>query len=290
MKAIDVSIYSGEITVDQWRQVKRDGYGLGIVGLFHGRTVNRYAGQQLGAAIQAGLNVAAYVLIAPWTGWNGAQQVAAGLAEAQAYRANLRFLAVDVEIDGVTGKMVRQALDAVVEMGHRPIIYTGGWWWQNRFNFSGYPLWAAQYPCSLPGEPENLLHTVELFGGWKRDNLVGWQYKGTTDLHGVNCDLNWFDEGFVKANEAQTQEEEMPGEWNWNWHKERVRRNFDCVRAAMLQLEVTWPLSDEEKAVLEATLRESDTNPEVEAWRELIDALADLEQAELSWRRASLGR
>ena len=89
-------------------------------------------------------------------------------------------------------------------------------------------------------------------------------------------------------NEGPAQEEEM-SELTWLWHKERVRRNFDRVRAAMLQVEVTWPLSDEEKAVLEATLQESGTNPEADAWRELLDALADLEQAEL-WRRASLGR
>ncbi|HUV73876.1 MAG TPA: GH25 family lysozyme [Anaerolineae bacterium] len=209
MRGIDVSVYSGEITIDQWRKVKADGYGLAVVGLFHGRTVNRYAGQQLGAAIQAGLNVAAYVLIAPWTGWNAAQQVAAGLAEAQVYRSSLWFVAVDVEIDGVTGKMVREALDAVKEMGHRPIIYTGGWWWQNRFNFSDYPLWAAQYPAFLTDEPENLLHTVKLFGGWTREKLVGWQYKGTTDLHGVNCDLNWFDETFVKSQEKEVIEDQF---------------------------------------------------------------------------------
>lgn len=213
MRAIYVSVYSGEISIEQWQKIKSDGYELVVVGLFHGRTVNRFAGQQLSGAIQTGLKVAADVLIAPWTGWTGAQQVAAGMAEAQAHKDKLRFVEVDVEIDGVTGKMIRDALDTVKELGQRPIIYTGRWWWVYHFGdsqvFKDFPLCAAQYPSFLPDEPENLLGWVTLFGGWTRENLVGWQYTNTTQLHGVNVCKEWFDSEWVMEGKEEMLEERV---------------------------------------------------------------------------------
>ena len=210
MRAIDVSVYSGEISADQWQKIKADGYELAIVGLFHGRTVNRFAGQQLSGAIQAGLEVAGYVLIAPWTGWTGPQQVAAGMAEAQAYKDKLCFVAVDVEIDGVTEKMILDSLDAVEQLRQRPIIYTGWWWWYGHFNdsrtFSHIPLWTADY------DDEANLDT-RMYGGWTK--AVGKQYAGTTMLHGINVDLNWFNEEWVMEGE-----EEVPG---IDWCKEKLK-------------------------------------------------------------------
>lgn len=210
MKAFDVSVYSGEISAEQWQKIEADGYELVIVGLFHGRTVNRFAGQQLSGAIQAGLYVAGYIFIAPWTGWTGPQQVAAGMAEAQAYKDKLRFVEVDVEADGVTGKMIREALDTVKELGQRPIIYTGRWWWVYHFGdsqlFKDYPLHAAQYPFFLTDEPENLLDWVILYGGWTRESLVGWQYTNSTQLHGVNVCKDWFNGKWVMEGK---QKEEM---------------------------------------------------------------------------------
>lgn len=194
MKTVDVSIYSGKIPIEKWQKIKDDGYELAVVGLFHGRSVNRFAGQQLSGAIQVGLEVASYVLIAPWTGWTGPQQVAAGMTQAQAYKDKLRFVAIDVEIDGVTEKMIRDSLDTVKELGQRPIIYTGWWWWYGHFNnshaFSHIPLWAADY------DGEANLDT-RMYGGWTK--AVGKQYAGTTMLHGVNVDLNFFDDEFVKG-------------------------------------------------------------------------------------------
>ena len=81
MRAIDVSVYSGEIPVEKWRAVKAEGYDLAIVGLFHGRTVNRYAAQQMRAAHEAGMLLAGYVLIAGWLGLEGSQQVAVGMEQ-----------------------------------------------------------------------------------------------------------------------------------------------------------------------------------------------------------------
>ena len=213
MRAVDVSVYSGEISTDQWQKIKNDGYELAVVGLFHGRTVNRFAGQQLSGAIQVGLEVAAYVFIAPWTGWTGPQQVAAGMAEAQAYKDKLRFVAVDVEADGVTGKMVRDALDTVKALGQRPILYTGRWWWVGHFGdsqlFKDYSLWAAYYPLFLHKSPDDLVEDVPLYGGWTRESLVGWQHTNTVQFHGVTVCKDWFNSEWVMEGKEEGKEEQV---------------------------------------------------------------------------------
>jgi len=215
MKAIDVSIYSGEISVDQWRKVKADGYDLAIVGLFHGRSVNPYAAQQMRTAHEAGMLLAGYVLLAPWMGWTGTEQVQLGMAQIDSrLRAPIEFIAVDCEIDGITEGMILEALMSVEDHNLRPIIYTGWWWWYGHFNdsraFPYIPLWAADY------DGEANLDT-RMYGGWTK--AVGKQYAGTTMLHGVNCDLNFFDDAFVKEEEVpgftEEQEERIKEIVNW---------------------------------------------------------------------------
>lgn len=207
MRAIDVSVYSGEIPVEKWRAVKADGYDLAIIGLFHGRTANRYAAQQMRAAHEAGMLLAGYVLIAPWTGMTGGWQVDAGLeVAAPELIPQLRFLPVDMEVDGITEAMAAGAVTRVeAGEGLRPLIYTGRWWWVYHFGdsqaFKDIPLWTAQYPFFMPDEPENLLEWVKLYGGWTRDKLVGWQYTNTTQFHGINCCKDWFDDAWIRGEE-----------------------------------------------------------------------------------------
>lgn len=209
LKAIDVSTYGGAISADQWREVKADGYQLAVVGLWHGKSINPYANQQCLGALDAGLMIAGYVYLAPWTGRTGSQQVDVGMGTLSiAAVDNLRFMALDAECDGISEGMIARAIDWVIAYDLRPIIYTGRWWWVEHFGnpemFKDLPLWTAQYPLVLPNQP-NLLDIPLLYGGWRRERLVGWQWKGTTDLHGVNCDLNVFDAAFVRG-----EEEEMP--------------------------------------------------------------------------------
>lgn len=223
MRGIDVSVYSGEVPVEKWRAVKAEGCELAVIGLFHGRTVNRYAAQQMRAAHEAGMLLAGYVLIAPWTGWSGEYQVSLGIEQqALELRGSLKFLAVDVEAEGVTRAMIDGALNMVVAAGLRPIIYTGGWcwkrWWSD-LDFSHIPLWTAQYQ-PLPEMSTRLLDVPALYGGWTREKLVGWQYAGTTDLCGVSCDLNWFDDKFIKGEEpmaefTKEQEDRIKEIVNW---------------------------------------------------------------------------
>ena len=66
---------------------------------------------------------------------------------------DLLFVALDIEVDGVTRKVVTDAARRVREVGLRPIIYTGKWFWYPKAHLGdpmwgvdlGLPLWVSIY-------------------------------------------------------------------------------------------------------------------------------------------------
>jgi len=127
----------------------------------------------------------------------------------------MNFIAVDVEVNGITVEIVRQALDHVRTLGQRAILYSGGWFWAdpNRWadgandptDFRDEKLWTSDYtktPTLLaPG-----------YGGW--ETAVGHQHKGTTFRHGVEVDLNVFDPAFIyKTEEAIMRRHVAESKW-----------------------------------------------------------------------------
>ena len=198
MLAVDISRYSGPVSVEQWRIVKALGYDLAIVGLWTGVRGYDQADAVIRSAYGAGLHVAAYVGLEE--GWTGAHHVDKALSlltsEAQAL---LKFIAVDVELRGVDLRMVWSAVDALNERGFRPIIYTAYSAWRNFLgdteDFKSLPLWNANY------KPDPDLDLALMYGGWTR--AVGHQYRYTTFLAGprLNVDISLFDDQFVLAGE-----------------------------------------------------------------------------------------
>jgi hypothetical protein len=212
MLAVDVSVYSGEITADKWREIKALGYEVAVIGLFHGQTANRFANQQGFAAREAGMISAGYIYLAPWTGKNGEEQVLTGLQTLGAGLAkDLNFVAIDCECDGISKEMIWDAVATVRSEGLRAAIYTARWWWKDHFgdphDFAGVPLWSAYYDndpdLDFPKMP---------YGNWAPElrvgvraaqttGIMGEQYAGTVYICGVNCDLNFFDERFIRQEE-----------------------------------------------------------------------------------------
>lgn len=212
MLGLDVSVYSGEITADKWRQIKALGYEVAIIGLFHGQTANRYANRQCFAAKEAGMITAGYIYLAPWTGKSGEEQVLVGLdTVGELLAKEMCFVAIDCECDGITKEMIWQAVDTVRAKGLRAIIYTARWWWKDHFgdphDFAGVPLWSAYYdndpdldfPKMPYGNWEPTLHVGVRAA--QTTGIMGEQYQGTTYICGINCDLNWFDERFIREEE-----------------------------------------------------------------------------------------
>lgn len=88
-------------------------------------------------------------------------------------------------------------------------LYSGGWIYPQitggTADFSSYPLWTAAYPAD--GQPPNF-DTFKPYGGWTRPLI--WQYKGSTQLDGLNVDLNAAASAFWE----EPMPEHYPGELN----------------------------------------------------------------------------
>lgn len=204
VKGIDLSVYQDGISPVQWRQMKADGQVVTVVGSWHGTRPNTFAWWNLVRARMAGLKTATYIAInGSRSGWH---HVNGGRGPCFEQWDHLNFVAIDVEVRGVTEEILDGALARVEELGGRPAIYTGRWFWNwwalslghlpgldragGVCRFARHGLWAAYYN----GVP-NL--DVPLFGGWQV--VMGHQYAGTTPAYGTQVDLNVFDAGWLEA-------------------------------------------------------------------------------------------
>ena len=184
VKGIDLSVYQGAPLSGSWRAMVMDGVEVAVVGSWHGTRANQYAMVNLARASLAGLKTATYFAI------NGSRpgefHVEAGRITCGDEWEHLNFVAIDVEIRGVTEEILDDALARVTELGGRPCLDRPG----GVSRYVRYPLWTAFYD----GRPTL---DVPLYGGWER--AVGHQYAGTTAAYGTQVDLNVFDAEWVEA-------------------------------------------------------------------------------------------
>ena len=197
IRAADVSKYGGAVSSEKWAKASADhGVGLAIVGSWHGRDANPHAAQTLCAAADAGLAVATYAVL---NSRDGCATVGLAKSACGEQWPNLSFVALDIELDGVTRQVVAGAASEVVAAGLRPIVYTGRWFWASSRHL-GNPTWASHLPLwdsHYDGVEALVLHPV--YGGWSSADVVGKQYRGSNNGLGFSCDLSVFDPGFVHA-------------------------------------------------------------------------------------------
>jgi|TARA_Y100000310_G_scaffold190074_1_gene190044 hypothetical protein len=203
MKAIDLSAPSIGRVVEhiEFEPFIDDGYELLIVGL-HGGRLNPYARETLINARSTGLlHTAGYIFL--WPDMWGQQ-----ITEAKEHCAeewdHLQFVCADAEWpaeafqehDGP--EVLTGAVSALEGTGANVWFYSGHWWWSQFLpecrDFAQYPLWDSDYT----GVPN--LQMARQYGGWTHRS--GHQFQGTTDLHGLTVDLNWFDREAVLGKEA----------------------------------------------------------------------------------------
>jgi len=198
---VDVSVYGGRITQQQWEGTGRR---VAVVGAWHGLSGNPYAEDNLRDARAAGKITATYIAISPSR--DARSQVDLGKQYVGSEWDNLNFVAVDIEIDGNTVQHAIDAMQRVRELGQRPIIYTAGWFWRGHMGNPCIPggalLWNAYYDY----DPD-----VD-YDGYGCFTLVGEQYIGTTDLNGISVDENVFDETFILAGVKVSEPAPTPAE------------------------------------------------------------------------------
>lgn len=201
VKGVDVSYYSGNISVAQWRQIKANGWTAVVVQAWGGRGTNSRAVGQIGNARAAGIPAGAYCLLNyDNASQTGAWQVQQALAACGGQRRFLKFLAIDVEtmkneriLVGVVAR-IQSAVDECRRHGVRPVIYASNSMWHTLAGtstaFRSLPLWDAYYD-GIASLTIDSGHAWRSYGGWPR--RFGKQYRGDYKLFGIDVDLNVFD-------------------------------------------------------------------------------------------------
>jgi GH25 family lysozyme M1 (1,4-beta-N-acetylmuramidase) len=216
---IDVSSYSGPISVEQFQALRSLGYEFVIVQAWGGISRNPHASSQITNALRAGMQIAAYCLLKYDSSTTGAQQVDEAIsAIGNNLLGNLRFLAIDVELPqgwGVGTNPVARIQNAIARArayGLRVVIYTNQNYWNlitnNSIDFNNIPLWEARWRNV---EDWSFFREQPRFGGWSR--RIGWQFQGdvyltTTEPYNLLVDLNVFDRSFLSGDWQPEPEDE----------------------------------------------------------------------------------
>ena len=185
--ALDVSKYTGLVTQEEWTAAQSRGYTLAIVGAWHGTTDNPNAQNTLYNARQVGMTVAAYTVL---NAEDGSQSVHEAFRACGDQAEHLAFMALDVEVMGLTHKIFNDARNSLVSADVKGCVYTRYSFWHDQLGNprwgSDLPLWDADY-----NDGPNLV-LDRPYGGWTVDKVIGKQYQGSTSRLGFNADLSVF--------------------------------------------------------------------------------------------------
>lgn len=207
-KGVDVSSYSGSISVSSFSQMISGGYYACIVQAWGGRGKNARAAEQINNASAAGMWTGAYILLNyDRTDQSAYYQVQQGFNAIGDALYNLSFIAIDAEtvpgwaINTDPTARIAAAVEAVSVYASQagaswvyPVIYTSNYMWstltRSTTSLSWVPLWDARYDRVADLFTDNGRAWVP-YGGWTY--RYGKQYQGTTTLYGKSVDLNVFD-------------------------------------------------------------------------------------------------
>ena len=157
-------------------------------------------------AHEGGLQTAGYLLIGP--GMTGRQAVAEARRNIPMdVWKRLKFVAVDVEVDGIAVTQVLEALHEVERLGRTAVIYTSWNSWNTMIRprnsglcaERGFRLWNA----SWDNDPDIDFDRLP-FGGWTRATVIGEQWSGGTIRCGQSVDQNTFERYVLLPNTGVT--------------------------------------------------------------------------------------
>lgn len=154
--------------------------------------INAVCEHNIRTARQGGMIVEAYVNASPPSWWSIEIQMANIRANIGSEWANLRRIHMDVEIAGTTLERSMELAAHLKQQGARvDSIYTARWFAPQVGGFLD-PRWKATFPllwtADYDGDPT--LDFPKPYGHWTLADLYGKQYQGTTNLDGINVDLN----------------------------------------------------------------------------------------------------
>lgn len=172
------------------------------VGSWHGLDANPYCHDDLADARTLGKTTGTYIVL---NAMNGRESVQRGQAACGNEWEHLNYVALDVEIYAtnlLTDLFV--ALEEVIRLEQRPLIYTGNWfwsWWTARIgcdpDVRQYPMWIAYYN----GKRDLSVPSLTNYGP-----IVAHQFAGTTPAYDTQVDFNVFSSAWIQVE----RKEEMP--------------------------------------------------------------------------------
>lgn len=201
MRAFDTSRFATNnnpisvVTAQKLNQV----FDLAVIGAWHGTVGYDAAEASLLNCRENFMYIATYAALA--ANHDPVAAINECHARCGAQWANLLFCAVDVELDGVTHDQIAAAVERIVALGQKPIIYTSKYKWQSILNDTpdfarlGVKLWDAKYDGSAALDD----FISGAYGGWTWDTLLGHQYTNTTPFADISVDYNVFDDRLVQA-------------------------------------------------------------------------------------------
>ncbi len=184
VKALDISVWSGNLTPAHVSGWQSQGYTHLIVGCQNATT----AQQQLATAVAGGMTVDIYKYL--YFSSDMTTQVQNALAIGSGHPIGRIWLDVEDDPGSLSvQQIVAKIQEAVDACGATPRgIYTGAWWWNANLPgcaaFSDLPLWYSWYD----GIDSLDTWSTQAFGGWSRP--AGKQYQGNVAVSGVNTDTN----------------------------------------------------------------------------------------------------
>ncbi len=207
MKAFDTSRYStGNKPID--RSVFDDlrsnyGCGLAIIGAWHGIEGYDAAETSLATARAARLLTATYIALSP--SHSGREAVDAGRALIGNEWGPLRFVAIDVEVPGVTMAHIVDAIKAVVEYGQTPILYSAAWFWNaNLADVTVTAITTAAgvarlYAWDADYDGKTDLDYKNVWGGLLVADVIGDQFTNTTNVGTIDVDFSVFSDAWLAS-------------------------------------------------------------------------------------------
>lgn len=194
--AIDISNYTGEITLQQAADLRASGVERAIVQLVNPSILTHR--QQIPTLLAAGIDVQGYVYV-----WFSAdilfitERIFWACEELRRYAPSGTMIWLDCEqsdtdsppfdyVHEPTSQKIRAAVNAVLDVDFVPGIYTGAWWWvpgtSDSHEWADVPLWDANYDL----DPD--IDSVD-YGGWTVPHMTQWRGSTTwADVPMVNLD------------------------------------------------------------------------------------------------------
>ncbi len=165
--------------------------------------LHKVATANLDNAQAEGLIIAGYCNASPW--FPAETSVFESRMHAGHMWDALDVVVCDVEINGLTEQQVKDTCTRLEDFGKKVPIYSAAWFWHSMGNpqwpwLNDHKLWEANYD-----EDPDIDFGHRRFGPWELADVMGEQYQGTTNIDGVDVDLNVFDLSYFEEGDMEPQ-------------------------------------------------------------------------------------